>query len=49
VRLFVTKYPLSDPEDLDALTYAGNRKNLRDVENAPNYRLVGRHHRPGCG
>lgn len=40
VRLFVTKYPEYQILNLDALTYAGNLENLRDVENAPNYRLV---------
>ena len=41
VRLFVTKY--SDTYrvfNLDALTYAGNLANLRDIENAPNYTFV---------
>src|SRR5664279_5341948 len=37
VRLFVTKYPQYKIINLDALTYAGNLENLRDVENAPNY------------
>lgn len=37
VRLFVTKYPAYKIINLDALTYAGNLENLRDVENAPNY------------
>ena len=37
VRLFVQKYPESRIVNLDALTYAGNLENLRDVENAPNY------------
>jgi dTDP-glucose 4,6-dehydratase len=37
VRLFVTKYPEYRIINLDALTYAGNLENLRDVENAPNY------------
>jgi dTDP-glucose 4,6-dehydratase len=40
VRLFVTKYPEYQILNLDALTYAGNLENLRDIENAPNYRLV---------
>lgn len=38
VRLFVTKYPNYQILNLDALTYAGNLENLRDVEKAPNYR-----------
>src|SRR5829696_8519205 len=37
VRLFVTKYPHYRIVNLDALTYAGNLENLRDVEEAPNY------------
>lgn len=37
VRLFVTKYPGYRIINLDALTYAGNLENLRDIENAPNY------------
>lgn len=37
IRLFVNKYPQYRVVNLDALTYAGNLENLRDVENAPNY------------
>jgi dTDP-glucose 4,6-dehydratase len=37
VRLFVTKYPQYKIVNLDALTYAGNLENLRDIEDAPNY------------
>jgi dTDP-glucose 4,6-dehydratase len=37
VRLFVTKYPHYKIINLDALTYAGNLENLKDIENAPNY------------
>ncbi|PIQ21347.1 MAG: dTDP-glucose 4,6-dehydratase [Cytophagales bacterium CG18_big_fil_WC_8_21_14_2_50_42_9] len=37
VRLFVTKYPAYQIYNLDALTYAGNLENLRDIEDAPNY------------
>src|SRR5688572_26948809 len=37
VRLFVTKYPDYKIINLDALTYAGNLENLRDIENATNY------------
>jgi dTDP-glucose 4,6-dehydratase len=40
VRLFVTKYPDYTIVNLDALTYAGNPENLKDVESAPNYRFV---------
>jgi dTDP-glucose 4,6-dehydratase len=37
VRLFVTKYPDYKIINLDALTYAGNLENLKDIEGAPNY------------
>lgn len=37
VRLFVTKYPDYRIVNVDALTYAGNLENLRDVENSKNY------------
>lgn len=37
VRLFVNKYPDYKIVNLDALTYAGNLENLRDIEHAPNY------------
>ena len=37
VRLFVRKYPDYRIVNLDALTYAGNLANLRDIEQAPNY------------
>lgn len=37
VRLFVQKYPQYQIVNVDALTYAGNLENLRDVEDAPNY------------
>lgn len=37
VRLFVNKYPGYKIINLDALTYAGNLENLKDIENAPNY------------
>jgi len=37
VRLFVNKYPGYQIVNLDALTYAGNLENLRDVESLPNY------------
>lgn len=40
VRLFVEKYPEHRIINLDALTYAGNLENLKDVENAPNYTFV---------
>ncbi len=37
VRLFVNKYPDYKIVNLDALTYAGNLENLKDVEHATNY------------
>lgn len=37
IRLFVTKYPEYKIINLDALTYAGNLENLKDIEHAPNY------------
>lgn len=37
VRLFVTKYPQYQVINLDALTYAGNLENLKDVDHLPNY------------
>ncbi len=37
VRLFINKYPNYRIVNLDALTYAGNLENLRDIEKAPNY------------
>jgi len=40
VRLFVTKYPAYQIVNLDKLTYAGNLENLKDIENAPNYKFV---------
>lgn len=40
VRLFVNKYPAYQIVNLDALTYAGNLENLRDIENKPNYTFV---------
>jgi len=40
VRLFVTKYPNYEIFNLDALTYAGNLENLRDIEDASNYHFL---------
>lgn len=37
VRLFVNKYPNYEIHNLDKLTYAGNLKNITDIEKAPNY------------
>ncbi|MDX5418023.1 MAG: GDP-mannose 4,6-dehydratase, partial [Hymenobacteraceae bacterium] len=40
VRLFVEAYPHYHIFNLDALTYAGNLQNLRDVESKPNYTFL---------
>ena len=40
VRLFVNKYPEYNIYNLDALTYAGNLENLKDIENKPNYTFI---------
>ncbi|MCF0075138.1 dTDP-glucose 4,6-dehydratase [Dyadobacter sp. CY261] len=40
VRRFVTTYPTYQIYNLDALTYAGNLENLRDIEDSPNYHFV---------
>ena len=40
VRLFVNKYPDYHIINLDALTYAGNLANLKDIENSANYTFV---------
>ncbi len=40
VRHFVKKYPEYQIYNLDALTYAGNLLNLKDIENEPNYHFI---------
>ena len=40
VRQFVKNYPNCHIYNLDALTYAGNLENLRDIENEPNYSFL---------
>lgn len=40
VRRFVRTYPHYSVVNLDKLTYAGNLKNLADIESASNYRFV---------
>ena len=40
VRHILNKYPDYKVINLDALTYAGNLENLKDVENNPNYKFV---------
>lgn len=40
VRQFVKNYPNYKIINLDALTYAGNLENLKDIENEPNYVFI---------
>ena len=40
VRLFATSYPNYHLYNLDALTYAGNLQNIKDVEKMPNYTFL---------
>jgi dTDP-glucose 4,6-dehydratase len=40
VRRFVTQYPDYHIYNLDALTYAGNLENIKDIEAMPNYTFV---------
>jgi dTDP-glucose 4,6-dehydratase len=40
VRRFVNNYPDTEVFNLDALTYAGNLENIRDIENKPNYTFI---------
>ena len=40
VRRFVTHYPNYQIFNLDALTYAGNLENLRDIESSRNYTFI---------
>jgi dTDP-glucose 4,6-dehydratase len=40
VRLFVKNYPEYHIMNLDALTYAGNLENLKDIEKSPNYEFI---------
>lgn len=40
VREFVNKYPGYKIINLDALTYAGNLENLKDIEDKPNYEFI---------
>jgi dTDP-glucose 4,6-dehydratase len=40
VRLFVEKHPNYHIFNLDALTYAGNLENLKDIENKSNYTFL---------
>ena len=40
VRRFLINYPQYEIVNLDALTYAGNLTNLKDVEHLPNYKFL---------
>ncbi|MDT0677675.1 dTDP-glucose 4,6-dehydratase [Autumnicola musiva] len=40
VRRFVTEYPNYSIFNLDALTYAGNLENIKDIEGSPNYKFI---------
>ena len=40
IHYWLKKYPNDKIINLDALTYAGNLNNLKDVEDKPNYRFV---------
>lgn len=40
VRLFINKYPEYHIYNLDALTYAGNLENLKDIEQKQNYTFL---------
>ncbi|MFM7016960.1 MAG: dTDP-glucose 4,6-dehydratase [Bacteroidota bacterium] len=40
VRRFVNRYPEYQLFNLDALTYAGNLANLKDIADAPNYSFI---------
>lgn len=40
VRCFVNKYPDYNIFNLDALTYAGNLENLKDIDSKPNYKFL---------
>ncbi|WP_242092391.1 dTDP-glucose 4,6-dehydratase [Aestuariivivens sediminicola] len=40
VRLFVNRYPQYHIYNLDALTYAGNLENLKDIERRDNYTFI---------
>src|SRR5690606_41480530 len=40
VRRLVNTYPEYHIYNLDALTYAGNLENLKDIDKAPNYTFI---------
>ncbi len=40
IRYILKKYPEDEIVNLDALTYAGNLNNLKDLENNPHYKFI---------
>ena len=40
VKIMLKKYPNYKIINLDALTYAGNLENLKDIDNNPNYVFI---------
>ncbi|MFM7823395.1 MAG: GDP-mannose 4,6-dehydratase, partial [Bacteroidota bacterium] len=40
VRRFVKRYPQYHIINLDALTYAGNLENIKDVQDSPNHTFI---------
>ncbi len=40
IHYWIKKYPNDKIVNLDILTYAGNLKNLKDIENNPNYKFI---------
>ncbi|MDX9913025.1 MAG: dTDP-glucose 4,6-dehydratase [Candidatus Moranbacteria bacterium] len=40
IHYILEQYPQDEVINLDALTYAGNLENLKDIENNPNYKFV---------
>jgi dTDP-glucose 4,6-dehydratase len=40
IRIFLAEHPESEILNFDKLTYAGNLRNLADIESQPNYRFV---------
>jgi dTDP-glucose 4,6-dehydratase len=40
IHYWIRKYPNDKIVNLDLLTYAGNLKNLKEIENSPNYKFI---------
>lgn len=40
IKLILDRYPSTDVVNLDLLTYAGNKENLRDIEGNPRYHFI---------